>query len=100
MSLKGNQVRQLRARAHNLEPVLLIGKNGVTDAVVQQANESLEAHELIKCSTQTNSPLATMDTGEELAKRLQAALVQVIGRRFVLYRKTSRNDVKKIELVE
>ncbi len=100
ITLNGKQVRQLRAIAHNLDPALQIGKNGITDAVVRQAHDSLEAHEIIKCATQSNSPLATMDTGCELAERLKASLVQVIGHRFVLYRPTSREDVKKIELVD
>ncbi len=98
MSLKGTQIRRLRALAHNLDPALLIGKNGITDATVKQAEESLEAHELIKCATQSTSPLATKDTGLELAQRLDAELVQVIGHRFVLYRLSKRKDIKHVAL--
>ncbi len=98
MSLKGNQVRNLRAKANRLDPVLLIGKNGISDATVKQASDSLEAHELIKCATQNNCPYNTLETGSELAERLEADLVQVIGHRFVLYRKSSRKDFDHIKL--
>lgn len=100
MELTGKQVRYLRSLANKLDSVLIVGKNGILDSSVKQANESLEAHELMKGSVSDGSPLTAREAGEELAERTGANLVQVIGHRFVLYRETSREDVEKIKLPE
>lgn len=99
MTLKGKQVRQLRSLAHHLDPVVIIGKADVNEGTVDQANSALEAHELIKCSVLDSSSLDVRDAADELAQRCRAEVVQVIGRRFVLYRETTRDDVEKIQLV-
>ena len=99
MALKGKQVRQLRSLAHHQDPVIIIGKGDVNTGTVDQANQALEAHELIKCSVLDSSNLDAREAGEQLAERCGAELVQVIGRKFVLYRETSREDVEKIQLV-
>ena len=99
MALTGKQVRQLRSMANGLKANLIIGKDGVTPNVAKQANEGLEKHELIKCSVLDGCPLTAAEAGRELADRVEAELVQVIGKRVVLYRETSREDVEKIKLV-
>lgn len=99
MALVGRQIRQLRSLAHHLEPVITVGKQGVGPAVVDQTNASLEAHELIKCSVLDNSGLSVRDAADELAERTNSEVVQVIGRRFSLYRESSRDDIEKIKLV-
>lgn len=99
MTLVGRQIRQLRSLAHHLEPVITVGKQGVGPAVVDQTNASLEAHELIKCSVLDNSGLSVRDAADELAERTNSEVVQVIGRRFSLYRESSRDDIEKIKLV-
>ncbi len=98
MALTGRQIRQLRSLAHHLEPVITVGKAGVAPAVVDQANAALEAHELIKCSALENSGLSAREAADQLSERTHSEVVQVIGRRFSLYRETSRDDVEKIEL--
>lgn len=98
MALIGKQVRQLRSLAHHLEPAVLIGKNGIVEGTLHLVVESLEAHELVKCAVQDGCGLTAREAGETLAERLGADLVQVIGHKFVLYRASSRKDVKHIEL--
>ena len=98
MALAGRQIRQLRSLAHNLDPVVIVGKSNVTESTVEQASEYLEKHELIKCSVLDTSALSTREAADELAEHLGAEVVQVIGRRFSLYRETSRDDVEKIQL--
>ena len=98
MALTGRQIRQLRSLAHHLEPVITVGKQGVAPAVVDQANAVLEAHELIKCSALENSGLSAREVAEQLAELTGSEVVQVIGRRFSLYRETSREGVEKIQL--
>ena len=98
MALTGKQVRQLRSLAHHLNPVVSIGRADVNDGVVEQAEECLEAHELIKCSVQDGSGLSAREAANELAERTGADVVQVIGHRFSLYRLSSRKDVEHINL--
>lgn len=100
MTLKGSQVRQLRGLAHHLEPVVTIGKTGVVEGTAVQANESLEAHELVKCSVLNSSGLDACDAAEQLAELTQSEIVQVIGHKFTLYRRSGRKDVKHIDLVK
>lgn len=99
MALEGRQIRQLRSLAHHLNPVIIVGKSDVNDGTVEQANEALEAHELIKCSVLDTSNLSAREAANELAERCHAEVVQVIGRKFSIYRETSRDDVEKIKLV-
>ncbi len=99
MALEGRQIRQLRSLAHHLSPVIIVGKSDVNDGTVEQANEALEAHELIKCSVLDTSSLSAREAANELAERCHAEVVQVIGRKFSIYRETSRDDVEKIKLV-
>ncbi len=99
MALSGRQIRQLRSLAHHLNPVVIIGKSDVNDGVVEQANESLEAHELIKCSVLDGSALTAREAADDLAERCHAEVVQVIGRKFSIYRESKRDDIEKIKLV-
>ena len=98
MALAGRQIRQLRSLAHNLDPVVIVGKSNVTESTVEQASEYLEKHERIKCSVLDTSALSTREAADELAEHLGAEVVQVIGRKFTLYRETSREGVEKIQL--
>ena len=99
MALSGRQIRQLRSLAHHLSPVVIVGKADVNDGVVEQANESLEAHELIKCSVLDTCAQTPREAAEDLAEALGAEVVQVIGRKFSIYRESKRDDIEKIKLV-
>ena len=76
MALIGKQVRHLRSLAHHLEPVVFIGKADVNEAVVTQANEALEARELIKCSVQDGYLLSTRDAATDLASKTNSEVVR------------------------
>lgn len=81
---------------NELEPILQIGKGGITDNVVMQADEALEARELIKGRVLQNCLEDPQVVAEELAERTGAELVQVIGRNFLLYRRAQEKP--KIQL--
>lgn len=98
MALTGRQVRQLRSLAHHLDPVVMIGKGDISDGIIAQASDSLEAHELIKCSVLDSSMLTAREAADDLAQALGAEVVQVIGRRFSLYRASGRKDIEHIKL--
>ncbi|WP_317643420.1 YhbY family RNA-binding protein [Bombiscardovia apis] len=99
MVLAKKQVKQLRGLANGISPSLWIGKEGVSEAAAKQASQTLDAHELIKCVVQDGSPVDAREAGEALAAQLNAELVQVIGRRFVLFRASSKEGIKPIQLV-
>ena len=98
MALSKKQVKQLRAMANQLNPLLYIGKNDLTDAAVKQASETMDSHELLKVAVQDGSGLTAKEAADKLAGQIGAQVVQVIGNRFVLYRKSSRNDIEHIRL--
>lgn len=101
MELTGKQRAQLRALANSLEPVVHIGKDGIGDNLVKQANDALEARELIKCRVLENCELTAREACDELSRLTCSEQVQVIGTKFVLYRETRRKDKKdKIVLVK
>ena len=92
--LHSKQRAALRAMANNLEPVAQVGKQGATPEQVKSLDEALEARELIKVAVLKNCAQAPKDVAETLAGRTRAEVVQVIGNKFVLYRKSKG----KIEL--
>lgn len=85
--LTSKQRAYLRSLAQRLKPVVFVGKEGISDAVVQAAAEALAAHELIKLRVLRGSPVTARDAVEALAARLPGAhAVQAIGHVGVLYR--------------
>ena len=94
MELTGKQRAQLRAMANTLEPIVHIGKDGIGENLVRQADEALEARELIKCRVLENSMLTAREACDELSRRTRSEQVQVIGTKFVLYRESHKKDKK------
>ena len=83
----------LRGKSNNLPDLVFIGKEGVTPSVLQQLENNLVAHELIKLKVQQNADFKAKDLGNELAKTLQAECVSVVGSKIVLYRFSERKKV-------
>jgi len=81
----------LRGLANLLEPIFQVGKDGVTATVINTAEETITAHELIKLSVLETSPNNVKEVAEIIAKKIKADVVQVIGRRAILYRKNPKN---------
>jgi RNA-binding protein len=79
--------KALKGRAHNLEPVVMIGAKGVTDEVIAEIDRALKAHELIKVRAPSLDRDSRQNALEEIAVRTSAEAVQHIGKVFVLYRK-------------
>ena len=85
--LTGKQRRHLRALGHHLGAVVQVGHEGVTEAVVKQADAQLEAHELIKIKVSENAPDDRKSSAADLAEKTGAHLAQVLGRTALLYRR-------------
>lgn len=85
--LSGKAVRHLRSLGHHLDPVVFIGKDGVSNAVVTATRNALRTHELVKVRVGTEAPLDRKEAGIELAQRAGAHLAQTLGRTFLLYKR-------------
>ena len=100
MELTSKQRAQLRGLANNIDTILIVGKDGIGDNLVKQANDALEARELIKGRVLENSLLSPREAAQQLAPLTRSEVVQVIGTKFVLYRPNHNKDKKdKIVLV-
>ena len=101
MELTSKQRAQLRGLANDIDTILHIGKDGIGDNLIKQADDALEARELIKGKVLENSMLTAREGAEELAKVTRSEVVQVIGTKFVLYREShSKDKDKRIKLVK
>ncbi len=96
MPLNGKQRRHLRALGHNLDPVVQIGKDGVTDGVVEALAGALLTHELVKVKVGQGAPEGRHDVATELAKRSASELVQVLGRAILLYKRHPNEPTIKL----
>ncbi len=79
--------QELKAKAHHLKPVVLLGAKGLTPAVINETDGALTAHELIKVKINGMEKEDRQLVARELCESLQAELVQLIGNTAILYRK-------------
>ena len=100
MELSSKQRAYLRSLSNDLDVIVHIGKDGIGDNLVKQANDALEARELIKGRVLENSLLTAREAAEELAVAARCEVVQVIGSKFVLYRMQHDKSKRKIKLVK
>lgn len=98
MAITSKQRAQLRALAMNEDTIVQVGKGGINDALVASVNDALRARELVKGKVLENSMLTAREACDQLSELCKAEQVQVIGTKFVLYK---RNDKEpKIVLVK
>ena len=84
--LSKQEILALRARAHHLNPVVMVGQHGLTEAVIRETETALRAHELIKVRVLGDERDERLLIGDELCAATGAPLVQHIGKLLVLYR--------------
>jgi len=94
--LTAKQRRFLKALAHELSPVVRIGRSGLTPAVVNETRKSLAAHELIKVRIEIDDSASRRELAEELATATEAELAGTIGKLAILYRR--RDEKPSIKL--
>ena len=95
--MTSKQRSHLKSIAANLDPISQIGKGGVNENMVKSLSDALEARELIKVNVLTNAEEDARSLAAELAIALRAECVAVIGRKVILYRRSSRKDFKHNE---
>jgi RNA-binding protein len=99
MELTKKQLKHLKALAHHLEPVVNIGKNGVTDNVVNEVEQTLNARELIKVRVKCDDRAALSAILSAINSRISCIHVQTIGKMGVFFREAEENsriEIKKI----
>lgn len=94
--LNSRQRAFLRGLANSIDTIFQIGKNGVTDETCFQLSNALEARELIKIKVLETSPVSAKESADEIAGKIGADVVQVIGTKIVLYRQAEDNENRKI----
>lgn len=98
MAITSKQRAQLKGLAMNLDTIVQVGKGGVTETVVDSVSAALKARELVKGKVLENSMLTAREACEALAEACKAEPVQVIGTKFVLYKRNEKEP--KIVLVK
>nr|WP_325243116.1 ribosome assembly RNA-binding protein YhbY [uncultured Oscillibacter sp.] len=101
MDLTSKQRAQLRGLANGIDTILQVGKDGIGENLIKQADDALEAREIIKGKVLDNNlDYDARTAAEELARATRSEVVQAIGTKFVLYREThSKPKEKRIQLV-
>ena len=94
--MTSKQRAYLKGLAMNIEPVFQIGKSGLTPEVTEAVDEAFNTRELIKLAVLKNCVEDPRDIAEMLGERTKSQVVQVIGKKIVLYKES--NDHKKINL--
>ncbi len=94
--LRGKQKRYLRAHAHAMHPLFSVGKNGLTQAWLEQLTGALENRELIKINLQQSAEVSVDETKAFIEDNTDIQVVQTIGRVLVLYRIATNAENQKI----
>ena len=86
LTLKGKQKKYLRSLGHHLESVVYVGREGLSDNLIQSIMDSLKTRELIKIKLGQNCDVPKKEAAPHLAELTGSALVQLIGKTIILYR--------------
>lgn len=94
--LTSKQRAYLRGIANSIDTIVHIGKGGMSDTIIKQADDALTAREIIKGKCLENCELTPRESAEFIAEKVSADVVQVIGSKFVLYRPNPDEPVIKL----
>ena len=93
MELTGKQKRVLRGLGHAARPLLTVGKQGISEAVLRELEQCLLNHELVKVKALEGCPIPRRELGAALSAATDSALVQTIGRTVLIYRRHPEEPV-------
>jgi len=97
--LTGKQMQYLRGLGHHIKPLVMLGREGITDNVITAASAVLRAHELLKVKIGNGCLLEKQEAAETLAAGTGGEVVGIIGRTFLVFRENpDRNEEQKIRL--
>lgn len=87
----------LNGLAQKIDSICQIGKNGITDNVVESISKALEARELVKVTVLNNIDVDIREVADEVANKLGAEVVSTIGRKIILYRRSNKKGIEHIK---
>jgi len=90
--ITSKQRAYLRGLANTIDPIFQVGKNGITEALIQQLDNALEARELIKITVLETAPENVKDLGNEISEKTNSIFVQAIGNKITLFRQKKKNS--------
>lgn len=88
--LTGKQARYLRGLGHSLRPIVMLGRQEITDSIRTALDEALSAHELVKVKLQEGCLLDRHEAAGQLAAATGAAVAQILGKTILLYRPSDK----------
>ena len=92
--LTGKQVRFLRGLGHHLHPVVMVGKEELSAALIASVEEALNSHELIKVRLQEGCLLDRKEVADSLSRNTGAQVAQILGKTILLYRASDENLIQ------
>ena len=95
--LTSKQRARLRGIANSIDTILQVGKGGIADMLIKQVDDALTAREIIKMRVLETSPESVREIAQQLADATHSEVVQVIGTKFVLYRRNSKKPVIELD---
>lgn len=90
--MNSKQRAYLRGLANNLTSIFQIGKNGISDNLIKQIDDALEARELIKLNVLDTSPDEAINIANSLAHNTNSDLVQIVGNKITLFRQKKKDS--------
>jgi len=94
MTLNKKQIQHVKGLAHSLKPIVLLGSNGLTEAVIAEIDYALNHHELIKVKIPTDDRENKALIVEAICRETKATKIQVIGKTLVIYRQSEEKKIK------
>lgn len=94
--LTSKQRAFLRSLANGYDTILMVGKGGINDQIIKQASDAIKRRELIKGKVLESAGITPREVAEEISAEIKAEVVQVIGTKFILYKRNEKEP--QIEL--
>jgi RNA-binding protein len=94
MNLNKKQIQYLKGVAHSLKPIVLLGNNGLTEAVVAEIDFALNHHELIKVKIPTDNKETKGLIVEAICRETNSTKIQVIGKTLIIYRQSEEHKIR------
>ena len=94
--MTSKQRAYLKGLANNIDAIFQVGKGGISDVLLEQLNNAIEARELIKITVLETAPASAKELAEEIANGTNSVVVQTVGNKITLFRQKKKNS--KIEL--
>jgi len=90
--LTKSQIKFLRGIGHNINPMLMVGQNGITESVMEELEKTLEHHEILKIKLGVGDRTVRQEIIQHILQKTGAELVQSIGKTCLIYRKSEESD--------